>query len=40
VAARTRCRFCEQLNETDALALDCDGLDDALANDSCLVPES
>jgi cysteine-rich repeat protein len=31
-----RCRFCESLNVMDAMTLDCDEFDNALADDSCL----
>lgn len=34
---QTRCRFCEQLNASDGLSLDCDSFDDGVAeNESCV----
>jgi hypothetical protein len=35
VEVRARCRVCEALNRTDALAMDCEAFDDGLANGSC-----
>jgi hypothetical protein len=34
-ARAARCRFCAALNAFDALALDCDAVDDGVANASC-----
>jgi YVTN family beta-propeller protein len=34
-AASARCRFCQSLNATDAMTLDCDAFDDGAADGSC-----
>lgn len=36
IASRAVCRVCEAINEADALALNCDALDDGSENQSCL----